>query len=481
MGAAAAGSTSGSHGGNSGYVAELLDDSYGASGKSRRSSYATLDSSFTAHSLSTTHQGLCDAQIGTSASTDVLVCLHSVHNVQHAPNESYYGMATCVGSQIEVPVTSERPARLGANIDSIVIIRVYLHERGAPSVTDRGIGRLVIPVREAIEACGPGIYQTWFPLEEGNTAINTDRRQSARNFRQALLDISRDLDAPRVCLTLLEASTDPGDWIRDEAASVAYFKSVLVSHTQHLETTNTYFDHLEHIAENTRKKDRSGGGSGNPGPVEAENLRLELERLQQKQRKDEFNQFQSELDHVTEEANRRIEKGNEAILKLKDQLKTLRDDEAPRLRANQSAAERRLEAIKARHAELKTKVERLHAPSEPNEELEQLKQEVVVLTKQKAMLMGMVQDVYGSSGEALSKADAEKALASLEVTRNARAGGNSPAAQPALAHETGLFGISNPSRVGGAGGSDNDISATSNLLPDPRDILSEAGLHRPHL
>jgi len=55
---------------------------------------------------------------------EVILCLHAVHNVQHRPNESYYGMASDnPADSVGVAVTSERPARLLAGLDSVFTMR----------------------------------------------------------------------------------------------------------------------------------------------------------------------------------------------------------------------------------------------------------------------------------------------------------------------------------------------------------------------
>merc|ERR1719444_722650 len=106
-------------------------------------------------------------------------------------------------------------------------------------------------------------------------------------------------------------------------------------------------------------------------------------------------QLQAELDNITDEANRRIEKGNDAIVRLKTQLKEQRDNEEPQAKRERAEAEQRLETARARRAELdKALAERERRGPALDEELEQLRQEVKVLSNQKGALMGMVQDIY---------------------------------------------------------------------------------------
>merc|ERR1712176_846490 len=109
-----------------------------------------------------------------------------------------------------------------------------------------------------------------------------------------------------------------------------------MSHVQHLEVTRAYFDHLERAttqSDDPKLQQRRASNVVQPlvsnkmAPVEPADLRAQLELVQQKQQKEELAQLQAELDQVTDEANRRIERGNESIIKLKDQLKKYRDVE----------------------------------------------------------------------------------------------------------------------------------------------------------
>ncbi|CAJ1330059.1 unnamed protein product [Effrenium voratum] len=98
-------------------------------------------------------------------SREVVLSLHSVHNVKHTPEESYYGMATNHTAEAEVAVTSARPAKLMVHLESIVSLRVFLHARGRPSSEDRPVGQVSVPIREMLEICGPCIFQTWLLLD----------------------------------------------------------------------------------------------------------------------------------------------------------------------------------------------------------------------------------------------------------------------------------------------------------------------------
>lgn len=346
---------------------------------------------------------------------EVTLCLHSVHNVQHSPSESYYGMATSSPSDSEIPVTSERPAQLTASLETIISVRIFLHERGTSSSTDRVVGHLSIPVREVVAMCGPAIYQTWLLLEVSGVsdcgpysgASSMPRSRVAERFKHALHGISADLHAPRVCLTLTPSTTDTTGWLTDQAAQSEYYNALLISHAQHLQATRAYFNLVGRMERSGDSLQTSINSSSRGAPVEPANLRAELERLHQRQREEEANQqatqLQAELDQITDEANRRIEKGNDAILKLKAQFKDLRDTEMPRLHQEREEAERRVEAAKRRNVELKGRVESFNAApasEDHQQELEQLEQQVAVLANQKALLMTMVEETYGSAAAA---------------------------------------------------------------------------------
>merc|ERR1719401_503241 len=89
-----------------------------------------------------------------------------------------------------VAVTSERPAMLTAGLETVFTVRLYLHERGSPSEADRLVGQLSVPVRDMLELCGLGIYQTWFLLDtSGPSNDNVEPRQRSEKFRQAWLDV----------------------------------------------------------------------------------------------------------------------------------------------------------------------------------------------------------------------------------------------------------------------------------------------------
>lgn len=334
---------------------------------------------------------------------EVVLCLHAVHNVQHSPTESYYGLATNHSSDSEVAVTSERPAKLFARIDSVLSVRVYLHERGASSLGDRPVGQLSIPVQEMLDVCGPGIFMTWLSLSDCTAYGAASHGQIAEAFRVAIQGVPQNPSGPRVCLTLLEASARPNDWVREDSDRATYYDPVLLSQMQHLHLSQSYFNQLESTLgsdEYARREVPDGA------------------------RAEECAQLHRDLDEVTEEANRRIERGNSTILTLKAQIRELSENESPQLRRDCADAERRLESAKQTNARLKQRTEQGQGGPALDEELQKLRQEVQVLTNQKAALMKTVQDIYGSGQNAALGAevnDVSAATAAAQVVDGASA------------------------------------------------------------
>jgi len=377
-------------------------------------------------------------------STEVVLCLHSVHNVQHSPNESYYGMATNHSSDSELPVTSERPAKVTAGIDSVVSVRIFLHERGAPSINDRPVGQLSIPIREMLDIFGAGIYQTWFLLHPSSPYGSMRPHEVADQFRHALYGLPQDILASRICLTLLEATTDPGEWFREERDRIIYYDPLLISHHQHSQLARSYFDHVEcsNIDETGLSKLRPEKRNSQP-KGENTNLREEMGLFQQRQLEEEVVQLQNELDQITEEANRRIERGNEAIVRLKAELKQLRDVDGPRAQRERDNAATRLEGARQRNLELKERAE-VRSGSALEGELETLKNDVLVLSNQKTALVNMLQEIFSAGNDTLAGAEPSAARA---------------AAARALAD------------MNGVGHSSATEEPSNNLLPDPSEIL----------
>lgn len=164
--------------------------------------------------------------------------------------------------------------------------------------------------------------------------------------------------------------------------------------------------------------------------------------MQRLQRKEEIASLQQELDQITDEANRQIEKGNDAIVRLKSELRHLREVESARLAQEKIEAERSLEAARRRSDQL-----RWRSSGQGSNEVEELRQEVAVLHKQKESLLKMVLDIYGARG---TPVDVVANLAGGDMVAQVRAmanGGNAVSGNPLRPSE-------------------------GNLLPDPVELLA---------
>lgn len=393
-------------------------------------------------------------------SKEVILCLHAVHNVQHRPNESYYGMVSDnPGDSIGVAVTSERPAKLIAGFDTVLTVRIFLHERGAASAADRLVGHLAVPIREMLALCGQGIYQSWFLLDTAGPGEMEPQRQNER-FRHAYRTAVSQLQQPRICLTLVEASVDIATWLIDEANREAYYGTLLASHRQNWQMTRTYFELIESLADGcgfkqpplvpvVEEPDARVAAPNPPAGLQPDHLRAQLEKLQLQQQTEEVGTLQTELDQVMEEANRRIEKGNENILKLKAQVKHQRDTEFPELQQHRIEAQGRLAVLRRQHDDIKGQIDfggsagagpqsGAGGDRDLDEEIDQLNKQVLVLSEQKDMLMKMVKNVYDSKD---SEAGTDQEHVSQLLTK-------SPDTHPGF----------------------------SKMLPDPCNMLDESGL-----
>mmetsp|Transcript_82256 Transcript_82256/g.180838 ORF Transcript_82256/g.180838 Transcript_82256/m.180838 type:complete len:363 (-) Transcript_82256:196-1284(-) len=344
---------------------------------------------------------------------EATLSLHSVHNVQHSPTETYYGMATTHTGVPETPVTSEQPAKLGLCLDSVVSVRIFLHDRTAANRNDRPIGQVSIPIADALKICGPGVFRTWFllsPVEE-----YPDARQPGKfvdGFRDALR-VSTRPKVTRLCLSILESSVNLSEWGMDgrERERSIFYSPLWFSHDQHVHLVKGYMDLLD--SEPPPKNPKSANNPNQSSRVSADEealaAREEQERMHQQQLERDFLELQNQLDQVTEEANKRIERGNEKIIKLKGELKELRDVNMPKAQAERETAQRRLAAAEAKRQALQQELASLDATSQSQgqtdlvggpEDLSKLRHEVLVLAKQKEALMKMVQDVYGPAPDA---------------------------------------------------------------------------------
>ncbi|CAK0816534.1 unnamed protein product, partial [Prorocentrum cordatum] len=208
----------------------------------------------------------------------------------------------------------------------------------------------------------------------------------AERFRHAMHSACQDLADSRICVTLLEAAARHEDWVKEEGNRVVYYDPLLVSHAQLQKVVRGYFEQLE------------GGAEAQAQQQQQQYSQL---RSRQQQQQEEVAALQHELDQVTLEANRRIEKGNETILKLKADLRQLRDATEPQVLREHEQARRRLEAARGRADALAREV---RAP-EGGPEVKKLRDELQVLESQKAALLEMVQGVYGQKKQAVATGD----------------------------------------------------------------------------
>merc|ERR1712135_64616 len=116
---------------------------------------------------------------------------------------------------------------------------------------------------------------------------------------------------------------------KDEKDRVTYYDALLVSHIQHAQMTRAYFDDVSRM-----------DGTAPPRPDQRRfDARAEETRMSAAERELEIDRLQQELDQLTDEANRRIERGNRDISRLKAQLKQLNDVEGPQVKREHEDAE----------------------------------------------------------------------------------------------------------------------------------------------
>merc|ERR1711963_559553 len=103
----------------------------------------------------------------------------------------------------------------------------------------------------------------------------------------------------------------------------------------------------------------------------------------------EASQLKYELEAVTIEANKRIEKANETILRMKSQLREMTEKQAPPLVRLHAEAKRRYDIVEAQGQELQRSLN----TQDFDVELDQLRGEVAVLTDQKEALMESIKEL----------------------------------------------------------------------------------------
>lgn len=307
---------------------------------------------------------------------EVVLSLHSVHNVKHCPDESYYGMATNHTQEAELAVTSARPAKFKVGLESIVSLRIFLHLRGKNGKEDRAVGQVSIPIREMLEICGPCIHHTWLLLDPYAAYGSQPRSQVAGHFRRAFSEVSAKLHSPRICISLMEVTVEPSNWVNSAQDRAFYHDPLLVSHAQHVQTVQAYLDYCDREKLDFRKhRKRQPAEEGTP------------EDLVNRRRAEE-QKLRLQLDQLTQQANQRIEKSNEEILRLNAQLKEMMENEDPDL-------EEERHDILAMLQERRHHAEELQKRSEgTNAQLRNLRDEVQTLKEEKEALFVEVQEIY---------------------------------------------------------------------------------------
>mmetsp|Transcript_13608 Transcript_13608/g.30968 ORF Transcript_13608/g.30968 Transcript_13608/m.30968 type:complete len:368 (-) Transcript_13608:35-1138(-) len=352
---------------------------------------------------------------------EVILCLQSVHNVPHDSDDVYYGMATDHTSERDSFITSEKPVTFTVDRLTIISVRVFLHKRGSVSKQDRAVGQVSLPISQVVELIGRGMFQCWLRLEEPTEYSEIRRSWAIEHFRNAYLHVQDQIHAPRVCITLLEVETDPKRWTNSEQDKVAYHDVMLATHMQHAQLAATYQNEL-------------GDGAARTQPLDSV----------------------ASLDQV-----KRREKSDVAtVSKLEEQVRDLREV-SDSLWHDRNVVRRKLEAAKWRNSQLQ---EQASEPSSTDEaELAQLSREKMVLSREKAACMQMVQEIFsvaerGAVDHALSPVHAAAASHLLEI------------------RSCGALGLDNPlSRV-----SDDVPLGTSrrgqNMLPEPEVLLGDLPL-----
>lgn len=347
--------------------------------------------------------------MGNSESFQVVLCLHAVNNIQHADNESYYGMVS--GSMDKhdsagVSVTSDRLAQLAVGVHTVLTLRVFLHKQGAHSSTDREIGHLAIP----LELCGQGyggIYQTWFILEQSGPGHTDILRQHAEFIDAFLSDATiQKMQQPRVCLTILKAQ-DHKTWLEDEAKWQDYHDMVLRSHQQLREMCAGYcrcIDALEAGGGDFRLPGIGENDAREPplGAVRPDELRdrlvgvlRERQQLEEVNADEKISKLQLEMDEVLVQANEQLEGNNKKIQALKADRKRLQDEFAAQ-GLEKTQANQRYIMQKQRNQDLKAEDNRETPACVTEEAYQDELKKYRVLQKKKEWLSGQVQKAYGN-------------------------------------------------------------------------------------
>jgi len=173
--------------------------------------------------------------------------------------------------------------------------------------------------------------------------------------------------------------------------------------------------------------------------------------------------LQKEIVGVTDEANARIDRANESITMLKNQIKTRH--------VEVSAVEEECKALERKERQEQGELERLQCQDGLNaeseaQEIKNLKREIEVTIQQKDHLMRIVSDLYGTLGAAPAVENAS-VIEQGQIPDGGTApsvGGGYPAAAPAL--PTVSKDPAAPPQAAAQG---------FNLLPSPDQLMESGG------
>lgn len=383
-------------------------------------------------------------------SVEILVRLES-HCISCGQDEVVYGMVTNHSSVAEHSLTIDRPARLIAYLGSMISARFFLHKRGDSSSQDRPVGQISIPIHCMIDRCGMSLYHTRFLLTPCSPYEELHPSELAKSFERAIDDVGQRSFDPTVCLTLHKSEDAPEDWVSDPVKRAAGYPCLLLSTMQYMQLVKALRERncsncedaggsIEEKLEKKKEqikmlKDQSISQQENIGSLQMQHQELQnklrgtsqtlLDHAkilrQQNQRlraaaastrgstakpnaesavelvpTPEVQRLRDELVEVTSEANNRIDKANGSIQTLKEKLKRLRDVDMPHHQQHKVELMRRCEELQIRKKE---ETQRQQEGTPKGGEIVQLRAQLQVVMDQKAALMQIVHDLYGSVAE----------------------------------------------------------------------------------
>eukprot|EP00746_Dinoflagellata_sp_MGD_P013027 gnl/MRDRNA2_/MRDRNA2_127979_c0_seq1.p1 gnl/MRDRNA2_/MRDRNA2_127979_c0~~gnl/MRDRNA2_/MRDRNA2_127979_c0_seq1.p1 ORF type:complete len:419 (+),score=104.83 gnl/MRDRNA2_/MRDRNA2_127979_c0_seq1:57-1313(+) len=391
---------------------------------------------------------------GSSSAADdtveIVVRLES-HSISCGQDEVVYGMVTNHSSVAEHSLTIDRPARVVANLGSMISIRFFLHRRGNSSAQDQPVGQISIPIRCLIERCGMSLYHTRFLLTRCSPYEELHPSELVESFDRCIDDVGQKSLDPMVCLTLYNSEDDPENWASDRIKRAESYPSVLLSTMQHMQLVQALRERARangedasgSVEEKIEKKkeqikmlkDQSVEQQDNIARLQAQLQNQQrgpshalLERLKVLQQENqqlraaaaaaqaakpnadstlglvptpEVQRLRDELVDVTSEANNRIDKANGSIQTLKEKLKRLRDVDMPQHQQRKVELMRRCEELQSYKDE---KTQQQQEGSAEGGEISQLRSQLQVVVDQKTALMKIVQDLYGTVADGPAQA-----------------------------------------------------------------------------